>query len=69
MSSTNRRCDILRVFVITVPVKSPCILFSRSVLRRPLATSRNMSSERGNPCCKPLSTVKKGDVDPLIRVT
>jgi hypothetical protein len=66
ISSTKRRCVTWREGEILIPEKDPVRFSSESALLSPSATRRKSSGESGQPCLKPLSERKKGEVDPFI---
>jgi len=66
ISSTKRRCVICRLLEILMPGKEPERFFAARALLRPSTTRRKSSGERGHPCLKPLSGLKKVVAEPFM---
>jgi hypothetical protein len=67
MSSTKRRCKILRVGDKETPRNSPLDFATPIALLSPSTTNKKMSGEKGQPCLNPFSAEKKFEEDPFIR--
>jgi len=68
MSSTNSKCVRQKCSMILSPCRPP-LLFSVAIsLLSPSITSRKRSGDKGHPCLIPLSILKEGKVDPLMRI-
>lgn len=66
ISSIKRKWEMKNLSHVCPPLKAPTIFYYIRDLLRPLTTIRKNNGDKGQPCLRPLPTLKNLDVYPFI---